>query len=54
MSLIRHLLALFRELSDEAAYARHLQANKRPASAAEWQRFSDARYRRKYENPKCC
>jgi tRNA G37 N-methylase TrmD len=45
---------LFREISDEAAYARYLRANDVHASAAEWRRFSDGRYRRKYGNPKCC
>jgi hypothetical protein len=48
-SLLRDLL---RELSDEAAYGRHLQG--RPASPAEWRKFADARYRRKYQNAKCC
>ncbi len=58
MTRIRRLVAqlrnLARELSDETAYARYLQINHRTASAAEWKRFSEDRYRRKYENPKCC
>ena len=50
----RLLRELVRELSDEAAYARHLRACGRTPSAAEWKHFSDARYRRKYQNAKCC
>ncbi len=42
------------ELSDEAAYARHLNSTGRSASAEEWKRFADSRYRRKYQNAKCC
>jgi len=50
-----HLLrSLLRELSDEAAYARHLQSTGRLHSAAEWRAFVDGRYRRKYANAKCC
>ncbi len=47
-------LALARELSDEAAYARHLKLSGRPASAREWRAFIDHRHRRKYQNAKCC
>ncbi len=58
MKLICRMAALFRdlarELSDETAYVRYLNANHRTASAAEWKRFSEGRYRRKYENPRCC
>lgn len=45
---------LARELSDENAYARHLARINRPHSRHEWQRFIDARHRRKYSNAKCC
>ncbi len=44
----------FRELSDEAAYARHLRYSGRGHSLAEWKEFSNDRYRRKYQNAKCC
>ena len=54
MKVFSRIWQLLRELSDEAAYARHLQAAGRPASPAEWKRFSDRRYRRKYSNAKCC
>ncbi len=58
MRLIRRVATLVRnlarELSDETAYARYLQLNHRTASAAEWKRFSESRYRRKYQNAKCC
>ncbi len=50
----RLLIALLRELSDESAYQRHLQATGRVHSRAEWQAFSDQRQRRKYQNAKCC
>jgi hypothetical protein len=52
--LLRFLKELARELSDENAYARHLQLTGRPHSAAEWRTFIDARHRRKYANAKCC
>ena len=48
------LSALCRELSDEAAYHRHLAAHGREHSAAEWRRFLDARLRAKYTSAKCC
>lgn len=52
--LIGYFVALARELSDEGAYARHLQATGRGHSAAEWRIFIDGRNRRKYQNGKCC
>ncbi len=52
--LLRFLHELARELSDESAYARHLQLAGRPHTAAEWRAFIDARHRRKYANTKCC
>jgi hypothetical protein len=52
--LIRLLVGLARELSDEGAYARHLEANGHVNSQAEWRRFSEGRHRRKYQNAKCC
>jgi hypothetical protein len=45
---------LLRELADETAYQRHLTANGREHSPAEWRKFSDARLRAKYFRPKCC
>jgi hypothetical protein len=52
--LFSFLGALARELSDERAYARHLEFTKRSHSTAEWKAFSDGRHRRKYQNAKCC
>lgn len=48
------LVGLLRELSDEAAYRRHLTALNREHSPIEWRRFLDERLRAKYARPKCC
>lgn len=48
------LLELLREIGDENAYARHLVSHGILHSAAEWQKFSDSRFRKKYQNAKCC
>ena len=50
----RLLLAILRELADETAYQRHLEAHGRPHSGAEWRRFSEERLRAKYMRAKCC
>ena len=52
--LLRYLLELARELSDESGYQRHLKQMGRPHSAAEWKAFIDRRLRRKYQSAKCC
>jgi len=52
--LIRVLLEILREIGDQNAYARHLAAHRLKPSGAEWRRFSDARFRAKYQNAKCC
>lgn len=52
--LLSFALALARELSDETAYARHLESTGHAASAAEWKIFTQRRYRAKYQNAKCC
>ena len=58
MSWIKHLLSfalsLARELSDERAYSRYLETTGHTASAAEWKRFTERRYRARYGNAKCC
>ncbi len=54
MKIIRWLLGLARELSDEAAYRRYLEQNRREASPEAWRTFIDHRHRRKYQNAKCC
>ncbi len=53
-ALLSFFWGLLRELSDEAPYARHLRLTGRAHSAAEWKQFADSRYRRKYQNAKCC
>jgi hypothetical protein len=58
MTIIRRLFAyvaaLARDLSDETAYAKHLQWTGRAHSAAEWRAFIDRKHQRKYQNVKCC
>jgi len=58
MTILRKLLkivgGLAKELSDEAAYQRHLARSAVPHSPEEWRKFSDARFRRKYRQGKCC
>jgi hypothetical protein len=48
------VLGLLRELGDEAAYARYLEARGETHSAERWRAFSDQRLRAKYVRPKCC
>jgi hypothetical protein len=48
------VLELLREIGDERAYARHLAAHGTRHSAAEWRKFSDERFRAKYQRAKCC
>jgi hypothetical protein len=52
--ILRYIVELARELSDENAYARHLHLTKRVHSVTEWREFIDSKHRRKYENAKCC
>jgi len=53
-NVFSYFVALARELSDESAYARHLQATGHQHSPSEWRAFSDHKHRRKYQNAKCC
>lgn len=48
------IMALLRELADENAYQRHLEAHGRVHSGEEWRRFSEERLREKYARAKCC
>ena len=50
----RLIMALLRELADENAYRRHLEAHGRAHSGTEWRRFSEERLRAKYARAKCC
>jgi hypothetical protein len=52
--LIRILAGLLRELSDEAAYQRHLEAYGASHSAEEWRRFQNAKLQKKYQRARCC
>jgi hypothetical protein len=48
------VMGILKELSDESAYARHLERRGRRHSGEEWRRFSEDRLRAKYTRPKCC
>jgi hypothetical protein len=54
ISFTSFLMRLLRELSDESAYQRHLDAHGRTHSGKEWRRFSEERLRAKYLRVKCC
>jgi hypothetical protein len=54
MKLLRNLLAILREIGDQNAYARYLQAHGVVHSGEQWRRFSDERFRAKYQRAKCC
>jgi hypothetical protein len=58
MSRIRRLgklaWALLRELADESAYQRRLEAYGRRHSPEEWRRFTEERYQAQSTRPKCC
>lgn len=54
MSFWRLLLSLLKEIGDENAYARHLDAHGLQHSADEYRRFSEQRFRAKYARAKCC
>ncbi len=53
-SFLRGVLELLREIGDQNAYARHLKRHGVENSAMEWRRFSDERFRTKYQKAKCC
>jgi hypothetical protein len=50
----RLILATLREIGDESAYQRHLQAHGVQHSGPEWRRFCEERHAAKYSRPKCC
>ena len=54
VGLFATLRGLVRELSSEAAYARHLLRGARLHSPAEWRRFFDHYAQHKYTRAKCC
>jgi hypothetical protein len=53
-SVVRIFWELLRELSDEAAYKRHLQTHGRRHSKDEWRRFSHERQSARFTRPRCC
>jgi hypothetical protein len=58
MQIVRNifsgLVELLREISDQNAYQRHLAGHGVAHSPEEWRRFSDERFRTKYQQVKCC
>ena len=52
--VVRILWDLLRELSDEAAYKRHLEAHGRRDSKEEWRRFAHERQSARFTRPRCC
>ncbi|MCC7174029.1 MAG: hypothetical protein IT159_02445 [Bryobacterales bacterium] len=52
--LLRVIFGLLKELSDESAYRRHLAAHNLRDSREAWRDFSNARFQKKFSNPKCC
>ena len=52
--IVHVLIAVLRELADEAAYRRHLSRSGGEDSAQAWRRFTDRRYARRYGGPRCC
>jgi len=53
-AFFRGLMDLLREIGDQNAYKRHLNSRGLEPSAEEWRRFSDERFRAKYQRAKCC
>jgi hypothetical protein len=47
-------VGLLRDLADESAYRRHLEAHGLLHSGAEWRKFSEQRLRAKYLRARCC
>jgi hypothetical protein len=54
LRLMRLLLDILREIGDQNAYSRHLAEKGLVHSGKEWRRFSDERFRARYQRPKCC
>jgi hypothetical protein len=54
MRLVHLIWQILREIGDQNAYQRHLDAHGVVHSSEEWRRFSDARFRAKYQRAKCC
>ena len=54
MKFLAVIMQILREIGDQNAYARHLAAHGAAHSGEEWRRFSDERFRAKYQRAKCC
>ncbi len=54
MKLLSLIMQILREIADQNAYARHLAVHNIKHSGPEWRRFSDERFRAKYQKAKCC
>jgi hypothetical protein len=54
MKLLRMIVAVLREIGDEAAYGRYLAAHGLVPSRENWRAFSELRMCAKYRNAKCC
>ena len=58
MKLLRKWMAYLRELAeelaDETAYRRYLENASLEHSPEAWRNFSDARFKQKYRQGKCC
>lgn len=52
--VLRIVVGILKEISDESAYQRHLRAHGVRHSGAEWRRFSEERLKQKYQRAKCC
>lgn len=53
-TLWKILLGIAREIADENAYQRHLNAHGKQHSAEEWRHFHEHRLASKYTRAKCC
>ena len=45
---------IMNELTDQSAYRRYLASHQLTHSAAQWRRFTDARWEKAAKRPKCC
>jgi hypothetical protein len=52
--LARIVSGVVAEISDQAAYQRHLAAHSVPHSPAEWRRFQDEHWQAKSRRARCC
>ena len=52
--VLTFVLKLLREIGDENAYQRHLDAHGLAHSGAAWRAFSEERLRAKFARAKCC